>query len=288
MPTIEILATGALSTVQDRGRFGYLRLGVPISGAADRGSFRLANRLVGNDEGSAAIECLLGGIALSADAPIIVAVTGAPAQAFIDATPVGHASVLRLAPGQILRLETADVGLRSYLAVRGGIIVDPVLGSASTDTLSGIGPDVLRPGAVLAIGSRSLDYPVLDVAPVATMSAGTLTLRASLGPRADWLRNPRDLATASWQVSSESDRVGVRLDRTSSSDPALRRAEAGELASEGIPLGGIQIPPSGQPVIFLADHPVTGGYPVIAVLRGRDVDLAAQARPGQCIRFVLI
>ncbi len=288
MTSIEITATGWLSTVQDLGRFGYLNCGVGTSGAADRTSFRLANRLVGNDEGAAAIECLLGGLAIRANDPITACVTGAPAQAFVDGTPVGHASTLTLSAGQTLRLAAPAAGLRSYLACRGGIDVEPVLGSRSTDTLSGLGPPALKCGDVISLGGEARDYPLVSVAPIPPLTTDPLTLQLTLGPRDDWFTNPKDLAAGLWQASSQSDRIGVRLDRHDPTEaPALVRAREGELLSEGLALGAVQIPPSGQPVIFLADHPVTGGYPVVGVVDAADLDRASQARPGQLIRFFI-
>ncbi len=288
MTSIEITATGWLSTVQDLGRFGYLNCGVGTSGAADRTSFRLANRLVGNDEGAAAIECLLGGLAIRANDPITACVTGAPAQAFVDGTPVVHASTLKLSAGQTLQLAPPEAGLRSYLACRGGIDVEAVLGSRSTDTLAGLGPAALKAGDVISLGTEARDYPLVDVAPIPPLTTDALTLRLILGPRDDWFTNPKDIATEVWQVSSQSDRIGVRLDRKDPTEtPLLVRSREGELPPEGIALGAIQIPPSGQPVIFLADHPVSGGYPVVGVVGATDLDRASQARPGQHIRFVI-
>jgi biotin-dependent carboxylase-like uncharacterized protein len=205
----------------------------------------------------------------------------------VSGSAVGHCATVRLRAGQTLRLGRPAAGLRSYLAVRGGIDVPAVLGSRSTDTLSGIGPPPLRAGDVLPVGEDVRGYPDLDVAPVATMTAGPMTLRVTPGPRDDWFRDPRALATGSWAVSSQSNRVGVRLDRRGHHGRPLTRLDDAELPPEGVPLGGIQIPPSGQPVIFLADHPVSGGYPVIGVLRSPDIDLASQARPDQVIRFVI-
>ncbi|WP_280304862.1 biotin-dependent carboxyltransferase family protein [Nocardia abscessus] len=275
---------GPLATIQDLGRPGWFDSGVGLAGAADRGSLRLANRLVGNPEGHAAIEVLLGGLALHAEEHVMLAVTGAPAPATVDGRPVGHASVLELEPGQALRLGYASLGLRGYVAVRGGIDVPATLGSRSRDTMSGLGPEPLRKGDRLPIGPSPHTIPVVDVAPVAELPADAVTVRAVLGPRDDWFSDAAALFDGEWEVSSETDRIGARLDRRTG--PPLARKVTRELPTEGMALGSIQVPPSGQPVVFLADHPVTGGYTVIAVLLDADVDVIAQARPGQPVRFV--
>lgn len=280
---IRVERVGPLATIQDLGRPGWFDSGVGIAGAADRASLRLANRLVGNAEGAAGIEVLLGGLELLAERHLTVAVTGAPAPAAVDGCPMGAASVLEIEAGQRLRLGWATSGLRTYVAVRGGIEVPPVLGSRSRDTLSGIGPDPLRVGDVLPVGPPPRLHPIVDVAPVAAPGSGLLTVRAVPGPRADWFADTAALFVGEWAVSPDTDRIGARLDRRAG--PELTRRVTGELSTEGMALGSVQVPPSGQPVVFLADHPITGGYPVIAVVIDADVDLVAQARPGQALRF---
>jgi KipI family sensor histidine kinase inhibitor len=278
---LEVVEVGPLALVQDLGRPGHAAVGVPRSGAADRAALCLANRLVANDdEGAAAIEVLLGGLALRAHGLRTVALAGAPAPATVDGTPVAHHSVVTLRPGQTLALGPPPTGLRTYLAVRGGLAVDDVLGSVAGDTLSGLGPAPLQPGDVLAVGPEPEHPWLLDLAPVAPPTGGTVTLRAIPGPRADWVADPTALTRTTWTVSSRSDRVGMRLE----GDP-LRRTDKRELPSEGMVRGAIQVPPGGEPVVFLADHPVTGGYPVVAVVVDADVDRAAQVRPGQSVRF---
>ncbi|RJO76978.1 biotin-dependent carboxyltransferase [Nocardia panacis] len=280
---IIIEAVGPLATIQDLGRPGWFGSGVGPSGAADRGAFRLANRLVGNPEDRAVIEVLLGGLVLRARGHQTIAVTGAPAPAMVDGVPVGHASVLELAAGQRLRLGYCATGLRSYLAVRGGIDVAPVLGSRSRDTLSGLGPEPLRAGDELPVGVLPPTYPIVEFAPLPMPSAAPLVVSARLGPREDWFADPAALFVGEWTISPDTDRIGARLDRRAG--PPLRRAREGELPTEGVALGAIQVPPSGQPVIFLADHPISGGYPVPAVVIDADIDAVAQARPGQVLRF---
>ena len=280
---LEVLATGALALLEDLGRPGLAATGVGRSGAADRAALRLANRLVANAEDAAGIEVVFGGLAVRAHGLLTVALAGAPAPADVDGTPVGHHTLIVLRTGQVLRLGTPPTGLRTYLAVRGGIAVDPVLGSCSTDILSGLGPEKLAPGAVLPVAQEPDALPLIDIAPVGVPPGGEVVLRAVLGPRADFFADPRALARTTWTASSRSDRVGMRLE-----GDGLERAGSDELPSEGIVRGSIQVPPGGEPVLFLADHPVTGGYPVVAVVLDADADRAAQVRPGQRIRFVLV
>ncbi|MET0864511.1 MAG: biotin-dependent carboxyltransferase family protein [Nakamurella sp.] len=289
MTGMEIVRPGPLSLIEDLGRPGLASSGVGRSGAADRGSFLLANRMLGNPDDAAAIECTLGGLVVRARGEIEVLVTGAPAPAKVDGTPVEHGVRIPLQSGQELRLGVPRTGLRSYLAARGGIDVPSVLGSRSTDTLSGLGPAPLRAGDLLPIGRQPESEPADELTLPAAEPQNPLALSVDLGPRDDWFVRPDDLLVGEWLVSPNSNRVGLRLDRPDPVDdqPALRRQDDTELPSEGVALGSIQVPPSGQPVLFLADHPVTGGYPVLAVVRGTDVDLAAQARPGQRLRFVL-
>jgi biotin-dependent carboxylase-like uncharacterized protein len=281
---LEILETGPLSLIQDLGRTGHLRSGVGVSGAADRRSLRLGNRLVGNSEDAAGVEILMGGLSLRAHQQITLAFTGAPAQAYLDGIPVGHSSVVVAGPGQVVRLDYAPSGLRTYLSIRGGIAVPEILGSRSTDTLSGIGPAPLKPNDVLPIGPTPVVFPLVDVAPVPAVSNGTLDIKVIFGPRADRFSNPETLMQGRWAVSTDSDRIGARLDRVGD-DALLQRADGLELPTEGVALGSIQVPPSGQPVIFLADHPITGGYPVVGVVTDADIDRRGLARRGPLIRL---
>jgi biotin-dependent carboxylase-like uncharacterized protein len=293
-----VLKPGPLSLIQDAGRPGLASIGVGRSGAADRGAYALANRLVGNQPGVAAIECTFGGLALRAQGEVRVAITGANCPATVDGDSVECDKPIDLHDGQTLTLRTPTSGLRSYLAVRGGLQVAPVLGSRSTDTLAGLGPAALRRGDELPVGNESVGSEPSDApGPTSRSTGDVLTLRAILGPRDDWFTAPTDLGVGDWVVSPRSNRVGLRLDRPAPAEPlggaadeqppALRRKDFRELPSEGVVLGAVQVPPSGQPVLFLADHPVTGGYPVIAVVLDGDIDLAAQARPGQRLHFRL-
>lgn len=286
MASIVVEATGPLTTLQDLGRPGYAHLGVPRSGAADRGALRLANRLVGNPESAAALEVTLGGLRVRARGEAMVAVTGPPTSVRIDGRAAGDHAMLRLPDGAELRIEPPARGCRNYLAVRGGFTGDPVLGSLATDTLSGLGPAPLRPGTELTVGEAPANWPATDLAPAAPLPGEVVELAVVAGPRRHRLVDPAALYSGVWQVNPASNRIGVRLDRHPGSGPELRhRDDLPEPESEGVPLGAVQVPPSGQPVIFLADHPTTGGYPVVAVLTAAAVDLAAQLTAGDRVRL---
>lgn len=282
---LEVLATGLLTLVQDLGRVGYAAIGVGPSGAADRGAFRLGARLLAQPYTAAALEVTFGGLSVRAQGLLQLALTGAPVPAAVDGRAVGSGSPFTLYDGQVLTLGIPQAGLRTYVSVRGGVDVPPILGSRATDTLSSLGPPAVRTGDILPVGPAPAAFPNVDVAPLPALSGETLVLQALRGPRDDWLADIDALAATVWTVSSHSDRVGIRL----LGEPLQRHAtRAGqELPSEGAVRGSVQVPPGGEPVIFLADHPVTGGYPVVAVLLDDDVDRAAQAVPGQEIRIVV-
>ncbi|SDG33010.1 biotin-dependent carboxylase uncharacterized domain-containing protein [Sinosporangium album] len=278
---VEVLATGMLATVQDAGRPGYAHLGVPRSGAADERSLALANRLVGNPEGFAGIELTLGGARLRFRGGAWVAVTGAPCE-------VAGGEMYAPAwvpPGGEVTVGMPAAGLRTYVAVRGGVAVEPVLGSRSHDTLSGLGPAPLKPGDLLPVGpALGLALPAADYAPPPSFPSAPV-LRMLPGPRDDWFAEGavEAMCAVPYAVSSDSNRVGVRL-----RGPAPRRTRRGELPSEGMVRGAVQVPPDGQPIVFLADHPPTGGYPVIGVVVEADIGTAAQLRPGDTVRFALL
>ncbi|MET7388484.1 biotin-dependent carboxyltransferase family protein [Streptomyces sp. NPDC005529] len=281
---LSVVRAGALTTVQDQGRPGHAHLGVPRSGALDAPAAALGNRLVGNATGAAVLETTLNGCSLRPRSTVVVAVTGAPCPVTVDGRPAGWGAAVRVPAGALLDIGPACAGVRSYVAVSGGVAVDPVLGSRSTDLLSGLGPAPLADGTVLPLGCPGAPYARVDVVPHPAPPA-ELVLRVTPGPREDWFPGSavRTLTTRSYRVSSASNRIGLRTD-----GPSLERAVSGELLSEGMVLGAVQVPPDGRPVVFLADHPTTGGYPVIAVVRETDLPAAAQAVPGTPVRFVAV
>lgn len=293
MSALTVLRVGFGVVTQDLGRPGFSDMGLGAAGAADRGSAALANRLVGNRPDAAVLEALLGSVTLRADAYVVAATAGAACPVEIeraDGRVRGAASheVLMLAPGDTLRIGTATTGLRSYVAVLGGFAVEPVLGSRSWDSLARLGPPPLSSGDVLPIGDARASWPIVDAVPQPDehWPDDPAVLEATAGPRDDWFTPEwRDTLTGQdFTVGSDSDRVGVR---TTAPQP-LVRAVTVELPSEGVETGSLQVPPEGFPVLFLADHPVTGGYPVLAVLTPESVDRAAQLRPGDTIRFRLV
>lgn len=286
MTSLTVLQTGPLTTVQDFGRQGQGALGVGRSGACDRGAHRLANALVGNHPTLATLEVTLGGLEVMADHDTVVATSGARCPMRLQeggsSRPVPHLSPFEVRPGERLRLATPTAGLRTYVAVRGGIAVEPVLGSRATDVLSGLGPPPVDAGDVLPVGTTPRPLPGVDVAAIPEPTNDALVVRVTPGPRRDWFDDDAWalLTSQSYTVDADSNRVGVRL----TGDP-LARLREGELISEGLLRGALQVPPSGLPVLFLSDHPVTGGYPVIAYVDDLDVDRCAQLRPGQEVRF---
>jgi biotin-dependent carboxylase-like uncharacterized protein len=285
MTGLEVLSAGPLLLIEDLGRAGQAHLGVPGSGAMDRASLRLANRLVGNPEALAGLEILAGGARLRAVGPQWVAVTGAWGDVRAASGPVPVDRAVLVPDGTAIEFASPDRGLRYYLALRGGVDVPRALGSRSTDVLSGLGPDPVAAGDVLARGPvPALPVPTSDEAFTGPPPDGRVRLGVRPGPRADWFAPAswRSLFEQEWHVSPASNRVGVRLEGT-----PLERTRGGELPSEGMVAGALQVPPSGLPTILAADHPVTGGYPVIAVIANEDLDALGQLRPGQPVRFVL-
>ncbi|NYD78084.1 KipI family sensor histidine kinase inhibitor [Arthrobacter cupressi] len=298
---IRIVAPGALSLIQDLGRRGHGGLGVSAAGALDRASIRRANRLVGNKASAAAIETVNGGLTIQAVGDQVIAVAGAPSSLTItppsglaenddDGGPAGQprtvpmAAPFALLDGETLTVGAPEAGFRSYLAVRGGADLPAVLGSRSTDTLSGIGPAPLAAGQLLAVGqdteSTAVGSPELQ--PDFPEPGSVTVLDIVPGPRDDWfdLSELESLCSQEWEATPQSNRVGMRL----AGEP-LQRSRDGELPSEGTMAGAIQIPPAGLPVLFLADHPITGGYPVIGVVIDEHLDRAAQVPIGGSIRF---
>ncbi len=279
---LEILRTGPLAVIQDLGRPGLAHLGVSRSGAADRHAHKLANRLVANPDDHATVEVTLGGFAARVrGGDVDIAVTGADSDPTVNGIKFGTNSIHHVRDGQVIALGTPRAGLRTYLGVRGGICVQPVLGSRSYDVMSAIGPAPLRAGDRLPVGQRSAGYPELDQAPVAAITGDVVELSVVPGPRDDWFVDPDALVRTGWAASERSDRVGTRL----VGRPLQYRYPDRQLPSEGTTRGAIQVPPNGLPVILGPDHPVTGGYPVVGVVIDGDVDKIAQVRPGQSVRL---
>jgi biotin-dependent carboxylase-like uncharacterized protein len=276
--TLEVLDAGALTTVQDLGRPGFAHLGVPRSGALDQPALRLANRLAGNPESAAALETTATGVRFRLAHAGAVAVTGARCAVRVDGRAAAWGAAVPVPAGAVVEVGAALDGLRSYVGVAGGIDVPAVLGSRATDLLAGLGPAPLRAGDVLPLGEPAGEPSGSEAVP----GPRRTELGLWLGPRQDWF-TPAALAAlgaASYGVDPASNRIGLRL-----AGPVLERAREDELPSEPMVLGAVQVPPNGQPVVFLADHPTTGGYPVIGVVREADLPVCAQARPGDRLSF---
>lgn len=287
---VEVVRPSLQLLVQDAGRPGYAALGVSASGAADRRAMRDANEAVGNIRGAAVLESV-GGAVLRFHGAGVAAITGAIGDlALIDADghprPVVHGEPFATADGDQLTLGHPVRGLRYVVAVRGGLDADAALGSRAADTLAGLGPRALAAGDVLPIGDAGT-RPVTPTAVARELPAPGehVELDITLGPRDDWFTAAalEALTRQEWTVTPRSDRVGIRLH----GEVALERARSGELPSEGAVTGAIQVPPDGQPVLFLPDHPLTGGYPIIGALTDRSLDLAGQLAPGVRLRLTV-
>ncbi len=284
---LTVLRPGLLTTVQDLGRWGHQAAGVPVAGAMDTYSLRLANGLVGNPESAAALEITLLGPTLRAEAPLVVAVAGAVFDLQVDDRPVPHGAPVALAAGSVLRFLERRAGARAYLAVAGGLETPVVLGSRATHVVSRMGG---LDGRALLVGD------VLPVATGATRPAGRATrsplplaeapgprrLRVLLGPQDDWftMSSVDALLGGTFSVSSRSDRMGFRLD-----GPMLTTKRPGELVSEPVAFGALQVPSGGAPILLMADRQTAGGYPKIATVITADLPLAGQLAPGEAVRF---
>jgi biotin-dependent carboxylase-like uncharacterized protein len=264
MTALRVMRAGLATTIQDRGRPGYAHLGVPASGAVDPALAELVNRLVGNGRDAAVIETC-GGLSFRAERPLLVATTV-------------EAAARSVAPGDHVHVPAGHGRTWHYVAVRGGIDVAPVLGSRATDTLSGLGPAPIADGDALPVGPDPGGPLEPGHAPLRPLGS---EVRISAGPRVDWFEPgaPQLLTSTPWRVTAVS-RIGVRV-----SGVPIRRVVDRELPSEGLVRGAIQVPPDGDPVMMLADHPTTGGYPVIAVVHPDDVAVVAHTSDGRAIRF---
>ncbi|MFT4215118.1 MAG: biotin-dependent carboxyltransferase family protein, partial [Microbacterium sp.] len=291
---LRVVSPGILALIQDAGRRGLSDAGVSLSGALDRQALAAANELVGNARGAAVIEAISVGVDLEAVADAVVAVVGEGTAVTRvhagESVPQNVGSPFALTIGDRLRMDSVG-GLRCWIAVRGGIAAPRSLGSRSADTLSGLGPAPLRAGDVIPVGDEIAGAVLLALpASPRASSAGAVTLRVILGPRDDWFTADAvgRLLGAEWQVDARSNRVGIRLSAAGGGTAPIERAITRELASEGVVAGSIQVPSDGDPILFLADHPVTGGYPVIAVVVAEDLGLAAQCAPGARVRFTRV
>jgi antagonist of KipI len=287
--TLEIIEPGLLTTVQDKGRYGYQRFGVPVSGAMDAFALRAANLLVGNRDDAAGLEMTVLGPRIRFLADTWIALTGADLSPALDGGPIPTWRTVEAPSGSVLSFQGARDGMRSYLAVAGGIAVPVVMGSRSTYVRAGIGGFQGR-----ALKARDL-LSTLEVEPGRRFTERGLPegypapsyghsheLRVVLGPQ-DKAFTEEGIATllsSDYKVSMHSDRVGYRLD-----GPKIQHASGFDIVSDGTPLGAVQVPGDGRPIILLADRGTTGGYTKIATVISADISKLAQAMPGDTVRF---
>jgi antagonist of KipI len=279
---LSILRPGMFTTVQDLGRWGFQSRGVPVSGALDWYSHRLANHLLGNDRHVATLEVTLTGPHMRFEAAAAFAVTGADFRLTLDDAPVAMNRPVEAASGSTLKFGDRLRGARAYVAVGGGIDVPQVLGSRSTHVLTQMGGHegrALKAGDALLIGGRGEGQGVIASLPLPFAPFGALggaKLRAI--PADDGLF--AHIASQRFQVSPRSDRMGYRLDA-----PAIARASSGDLISTAVPTGAVQVPPTGQPILLMNDHATTGGYAIAGTVITADLPLAGQLAPGDWIEF---
>jgi antagonist of KipI len=286
MKVIRVPAPGLLTTVQDLGREGFGPMGVSPSGAADPISLRLGNRLVGNAEGTAALEMtLLGGTFLFPEGAIL-ALTGSAFGATLDGAPLEQWMSVEAKPGQTLRVGSTRSGARCYLCVQGGIGVKPLLGSASTHLLSGLGGHqgrALRKGDVLQIGAATVSFQKRALAAQALQRlTPRKVLRVTPGPQSDWFPPPsqKKFYESAYRVAEESNRMGLRLEGR-----PIARGSSGEMITEGVSIGAVQITAAGLPIILFVEQQTTGGYAKIANVISADLHSLGQLRPRDEIRF---
>jgi antagonist of KipI len=292
MSLIEVRAPGLLTTVQDLGREGFGPMGVSPSGAADAVALRVGNRLAGNAEGAAGLEMtLLGGSFFFREAAV-VALTGSDFAPTLDDERVETWSSVEIRAGQTLQIGPTRAGARCYLCVRGGIDVKLFLGSASTHLLSGLGGfdgRALRKGDVLKVGRAIEGFRTFRKRNLARRALEKLAprkvLRVTAGPQSDWFsKEARNMFYAgTYRVTEESNRMGLRLEGA-----AIASAPGGEMISEGVSLGAVQITASGLPIILFVEQQTTGGYPKIANVISADMSSLGQRRPRDEMRFELV
>ncbi|HUP40068.1 MAG TPA: biotin-dependent carboxyltransferase family protein [Vicinamibacterales bacterium] len=276
MAALSILRPGMLTTVQDEGRWGFQSRGVPVSGAMDWYSHRLANQLLGNDRAVATLEVTLMGPQIRFETSTAVAVTGADFHLTLDDVPVAMNRMIEVTAGGILKFGERLRGARAYVAVRGGIDVPIILGSRSTHVLTRLGGHegrALKAGDMIAIGVRGEGTP-------RPLALTPFTYRTKLRVIPAQERLFAQLCTQQFRVSPQSDRMGYRLDGGNVAD-----APTGERMSVALPTGAIQVPPTGKPIVLMNDHATTGGYALAGAVITADLPIAGQLAPGDWIEF---
>jgi biotin-dependent carboxylase-like uncharacterized protein len=283
--SVTVLRAGMLTTVQDLGRWGGQDRGVPVAGPMDFYSHRLANRRAGNPDGAAALEVTLIGPELRADGDLVCATAGALFRVDVDGQPVDPARPFAVRAGQTVRFGQRIEGARATLAIRGGIDVAPMFGSRATSVVSRMGPLGGRPlagGDCLPIATMPRPVPVLPAGAPLPLPRGRARLRIVIGPHASMFTDAamETLLSARYVVTSQSNRMGYRLE-----GPALEHTGAADILSDATPIGSLQVPGSGQPILLMADRQTTGGYPKIGTVITADLPIAGQLAPGDEIEF---
>ncbi|MBP8983665.1 MAG: biotin-dependent carboxyltransferase [Coprothermobacter sp.] len=300
MPTFfEVVSPGFLTTVQDSGRFGYRSIGMPVTGALDQYSYKVANLLVGNDENAACLEITLLGPTLKVHGSAVIALTGALFQATLNEQLLPQWQAVEVKENDIITISGAKVGARGYLAVAGGFDVPMVIGSRSTYIRGKIGGFQGRPlqsGDKLEIGSPSkepLQYVgkliPMEYVPTYVIDADNdiITLRVIMGPQDDYFskKGVQNFLNSTYIITADSDRMGYRLEGERIEHISKNHVQ---IISDGIPLGAVQIPGDGMPIIMLADGQTSGGYPKVATVCSADLPLLAQGKPGDKVQFMAI
>jgi len=281
MKTITFNKTVGFLTLQDQGRIGYANIAVPTSGAFDQKSHQLANRLIGNFPNACVIESLRGSFEFITDSELVISVTGAPASVQVDGREHEMFRAIFVPAGSAVSVSPGSLGMRTYLAIRGGIVGNQIMGSSSYDELSQIGTPPIKPDDKFTVDNQVAGSITGDYLPGSVINGlNNVELEAMPAPRWSGFSNSDILFTSTYQVTSSVNRVGLRL-----TGPKLNWNSKARLASEGVVTGAIQIPVDGMPLIFGPDHPTTGGYPVVAVVSRNSLDLLAQTAPGTMVSF---
>jgi biotin-dependent carboxylase-like uncharacterized protein len=284
---IETLKPGSLTLIQDEGRWGYQAYGMPVAGAMDRYAYRVANLLAGNRRGAAALEMTMQGGTFRFSRKCLVAVCGADMQARVNDLAVPSWSAFYVPAGGVLCFDGVLTGCRTYLAVHGGFEVPPVLGSRSTYTRAAVGGVDGRPlkeGDVLSTGQDAFSGAVPLSLPdrLVRRYDHEIALRVIMGPQDDMFTpaGVRTFLEGTYTISHEADRMGYRLE-----GPKIEHMDKADIISDALPLGAVQVPAHGLPLVMTADRQTTGGYAKIATVIGPDVSLLAQGKMGDTVRF---
>ncbi len=286
MGRFKIIEAGALTSIQDRGRWGHQHMGMPVSGAMDTGSLKRANWLVGNNNSEACIECTFAGPKIQFESNCQIAVTGATVQTFVNNHSEEQNKTLNVKAGDILHFGLAEKGLRFYISISGGIDVPKVMGSKSTylrGKIGGFQGRKLEVGDVINFSETNTQIKQREINPNDLQEYKPLqTIRILPGTEVSQFsaEGIKTFLTETYTISPLSDRMGYRL-----SGKPIKHLDNADILSSGIPIGSVQIPGDGQPIIMMADRQTIGGYTKIAHVISADMDLLAQMRPGEKIRF---